>query len=262
MTGAPRIVFTESAEGVYPINVDAVLLGAFLHGLNAPKARRMAVDLGCGSGVIGLQLLAACGYERVAFVDVHAGSIATAEANARASGFGDRASYALRDARVFSETARGIANLVAINPPYFEAHTVTLSPSADKNRAISGSLPLFMQAARQLLGRAGRVALAYPAARFDALVVEAVRAGLAPKVVRFVHGRAGEPARLVLVAFAAGKVGGMATLEPLVEWEASGGDAKIRPAMTREYEAILTRWRRWIDAPPFPSPGAGLSPPG
>lgn len=252
MSAEPRIVFTESAEGVYPVNVDAVLLGAFLHELEAPKARRRAVDLGCGSGVIGLQLLAACGFEHVTFVDLHEGSIRTAEANACASGFGARASYAHADARVFAENARGVANLVAINPPYFEAHTVTLSPSADKNRAISGSLPLFMQAARQLLGRAGRVALAYPAARFDALVVEAVRAGLAPKVVRFVHGRAGEAARLVLVAFAAGSVGGMATLEPLVEWEATGGDEKVRPAMTREYRAILTRWRRWIEAPPFP----------
>jgi tRNA1(Val) A37 N6-methylase TrmN6 len=253
MAQEPRIVFTESAEGVYPINVDAVLLGAFLHALEAPKARRHAVDLGCGSGVIGLQLLAACGFERVTFVDVHAGSVATAEASARASGFAERAAYVTRDARAFAEEHRGVANLVAINPPYFEAHTVTLSPSGDKNRAISGSLPLFLQAARQLLGRAGRVALAYPAARFDALLVEAVRAGLAPKVLRFVHGRAGEAARLALVSFAAGKVGGMATLEPLVEWEAAGGDAKIRPAMTREYEEILARWRRWIDAPPVPA---------
>ncbi len=251
MAAGPRIVFTESAEGVYPVNVDAVLLGAFLHDLEAPKARRRAVDLGCGSGVIGLQLLAACRFERVAFVDLHAGSVATAEANARASGFGDRATYELEDARAFSERARGSANLVAINPPYFEAHTVTLSPSEDKNRAISGSLPRFLQAARQLLGRAGRVVLAYPAARFDTLIVEAVRSGLAPKVVRFVHGRAGEAARLVLVAFAAGKVGGMATLEPLVEWESTGGNEKTRPAMTREYRDILTRWRRWIDAPPF-----------
>jgi tRNA1Val (adenine37-N6)-methyltransferase len=247
----PRIVFTESAAGVYPVNVDAVLLGAFLHGLAAPKARRRAVDLGCGSGVIGLQLLAACGFEHVTFVDLHGGSIATAEGNVRASGFADRSSFAFEDARAFAETARGTANLVAINPPYFEAHTVTLSPSADKNRAISGSLPLFMQAARQLLGRAGRVVLAYPAARFDALIVEAVRSGLAPKVVRFVHGRAGEAARLVLVAFAAGNVGGMATLEPLVEWEATGGDEKTRPAMTREYREVLTRWRQWIGAPPF-----------
>jgi tRNA1Val (adenine37-N6)-methyltransferase len=252
MEPGQRIVFTESAEGVYPVNVDAVLLGSFLHDLDAPKARHRAVDLGCGSGVIGLQLLAACGFEHVTFVDLHAGSIATAEANARASGFGERSAYAAQDAREFAETARGIANLVAINPPYFEAHTATLSPSADKNRAISGSLPLFMQAGRQLLGRAGRVVLAYQAARFDALIVEALRAGLAPKVVRFVHGRAGEAARLVLVAFAAGKVGGMATLEPLVEWEATGGDEKTRPAMTREYREILTRWRRWIGAPAFP----------
>ena len=77
MAQEPRIVFTESADGVYPINVDAVLLGAFLHALEAPKARRLAVDLGCGSGVIGLQLLAACAFERVTFVDVHAGSTAS-----------------------------------------------------------------------------------------------------------------------------------------------------------------------------------------
>jgi tRNA1(Val) A37 N6-methylase TrmN6 len=251
MAAEPRIVFTESAEGVYPVNVDAVLLGAFLHDLEAPKSRRHAVDIGCGSGVIGLQLLAACRFETVTFVDVHPGSVATAKANALASGFADRAVFRAIDALAFAESHRGAADLVAINPPYFEAHTVTLSPSSDKNRAISGSLPLFMQAGRQLLGRAGRVVLAYPAARFDALIVEAVRAGLAPKVVRFVHGRAGEPARLALVAFAAGKVGGMATLEPLVEWEAAGGDAKTRPAMTREYEAILARWRLWIDAPPM-----------
>lgn len=251
MVAEPAIVFTERAEGVYPINVDAVLLGAFLLGLDAPKARRRAVDLGCGTGVIGLQLLAACGFDHVTFVDVHDASIATATANVHASGFGERASFATSDARAFSDDKKGIANLVAINPPYFEVHTLTLSPSPDRNRAISGPLAVFLHAARQLLGRAGRVVLAYPAPRFDALVVEALRVGLAPKVIRFVHGRAGDPARIVLASFAAGGVGGLTVLEPLVEWAGTGGDEKVRPAMTTEYQAILTRWRRWIGAPAF-----------
>jgi tRNA1Val (adenine37-N6)-methyltransferase len=251
MVAEPAIVFTERAEGVYPINVDAVLLGAFLLDLEAPKARRHAVDLGCGTGVIGLQLLAACGFDHVTFVDVHDASIATATANAHASGFGDRATFATRDAEAFADDKKGVANLVAINPPYFAANTLTMSPSADRNRAISGPLPVFLRAARQLLGRAGRVVLAYPAPRFDALVVEAVRVGLAPKVLRFVHGREGDPARLVLVSLAAGGVGGLTVLEPLIEWSGVGGDAKVRPAMTPEYQATLARWRKWIGAPPF-----------
>ncbi len=250
MASEPAIIFAERTEGVYPINVDAVLLGAFLFDLKAPRTRRHAVDLGCGSGVIGLQLLAACRFDRVTFVDVHSASISSAMASVEASAFSHRADFVATDARAYADTQKGIANLVAINPPYFEPHTVTLSPSADKNRAISGSLPLFLRAARQLLGRAGRVVLAYPAARFDALLVESVRVGLVPKVARFVHGRAGEPARLALVAFAAGGLGGLRVLEPLVEWEASGGDAKLRPAMTGEYQAILARWRRWIGVPP------------
>ncbi len=260
MVAAPRIVFSESAAGVYPINVDAVLLGGFLRTLEAPKARSHAVDLGCGTGVVGLQLLATCGFERVTFVDVHAGSIETAQTNAASSGVSERATFHLGDARTFAEAARGTANLVAINPPYFEEHTITPSPSADRNRAIAGSLGRFLQASRQLLGRAGRVALAYPAPRLDALIVEAVRAGLAPKVLRFVHARACEPARLVLASLAAGKVGGTSVQAPLFEWEPRGGDEKVRPQMTREYAALLSDWRALIGAPEFGEAPAGALP--
>lgn len=68
-----------------------------------------------------------------------------------------------------------------------------------------------------ILGQRGRACFVYPAGELVALLTTLRAAGLEPKELQLVHSLPGAPARVVLVAAAAAKAGGLSVLPPLVE---------------------------------------------
>jgi release factor glutamine methyltransferase len=88
---------------------------------NAPEAR--VVDLGTGSGCIGISLLAELPLAHLFAVDISEEALRVAETNATDIGVLDRATYLAKDAALVQAsdlkmTIGGLADIVLANPPY------------------------------------------------------------------------------------------------------------------------------------------------
>lgn len=207
-----RLVLHQPARKTgYRVNVDALLLADFAREARGHRVRR-AIDLGSGVGAVGLSLLLAEAVEHVTFVEVDEMLASLCQENIEENGWVHRAEVARGDASEF----RGTGDLVVCNPPYV-APGRGRAPAAPLARARSGSLGLFLDAARRIAGRRARVCLVYPAIETTTLLAELRSRGLEPKRLRFVYGRSREPARVVLVDCAAGRPGGLVVDPPLVE---------------------------------------------
>lgn len=200
----------------YRVNVDALLLARFA-GAGPRRARaRHAVDLGSGVGAIALSLLHLGRAAQVTMVDLDARLARLARINADENGWSERASVVTADVADLPVDLVGTADLVVCNPPYVTPGRGR-PPSAPVRGAKYGELSRFAAAARAVAGRRARIAFVYPAIEATSLLVLLREHGIEPKRLRAVHGRAEDPARVVLVEGACGKPGGLAIEPPLVE---------------------------------------------
>jgi tRNA1Val (adenine37-N6)-methyltransferase len=206
----------------YRVNIDALLLAAF-----AAQARafRLAVDLGAGVGAVGLSLGFSGSAKRVVLLEREPELVVLARENLASNGLVGDAEVSDLERSGLPRELRQRADLVVCNPPFFPPRSGT--PSTRARTARSGALEPFVLAARAALaGPRARAAFCYPAAALGELFACAEAARLVPKRLRFVHARAGVPARLVLVELRSAKPGGLSVEPPLVEWQA----ARVRSA--------------------------------
>lgn len=227
-----QLSFEQPVEG-YRASVDGLLLAAF-----AGRASRLAVDLGAGTGMVTLALLARQAAPRVVAVERDEIMVALLKRNADANGFADRITVAHSDVVAFARAHRGSADLVVANPPFWSDKRATASvrPRVWSARASpgGGALLAFVQAARSLLGRGGRACFIWPAEDLEQLLAVAANAGLHAKRARFVHTLPSRPARRVLVEFKPGRPGGLQIQPPLLLFERPG-------VVSAEAEAITGR---------------------
>ena len=223
----------------YSVNVDAILLAAFAARVLATGERplataraRHAVDLGAGVGAIGLTLLHLAAATRVTMVENDALLARLALENADANGWSARVDVVPDDIRAAMKALSSKADLVVCNPPYVPPGRGR-APAARVRSAKYGELGAFVEAARRIAGGRARACFVYPAIEATALLTALRANGLEPKRLRAVHGRSGDPARVVLVEAVPGKAGGLAIEPPLVE-TAHGG------ARTAEIAALLS----------------------
>lgn len=193
----------------YRVNADAFLLADFA---GAPRRVAHALDLGSGVGAVGLSLLHGERADRVTFVDFDAELVSLAARNIEENGWIHRAEVIHADVAKLDATA----DLVVCNPPYVEPGRGR-APSPSVARARQGSLSVFLDCARRVMGRRARVCLVYPAIETTTLFAELRKRGLEPKRARFVHAKPSQSARIVLVECAAGKAGGLVVEPPRYE---------------------------------------------
>jgi tRNA1(Val) A37 N6-methylase TrmN6 len=222
-----RIRLYQPARGPR-VSLDALLLADFAR---AHGGGGRVVDLGCGTGVVAIALLAGDARARGAGVELQPALAELARRNAALNGVADRLDIV--EADLTRPIALGPFDLAVANPPY---HRGRPAPSAERALArhqVAATLTDVIAAARRLLGPKGRLALVYPAESVAELVPALVASGLRPRLLRFVHSVADEPARRVLALGVAGYRGGAAVLPPLV---VHGPD---RRSYTAEAAAIL-----------------------
>lgn len=210
-----RLSLRQPARGEgYRVNVDALHLAAF-----ARPVRGTLVDLGAGVGAVGLAIALRSQPRRVLLVEIDGAAAAIAEENAATNGLAERVVVVALDVLAAARAHAGTAALVVSNPPYFEPGTGRASRAAPQARM--GELARFVEAARLLLGRRGRVCFVYPARDVVRLVATLRAAGLEPKRLQFVHAKRDRPARICLVEATPGKPGGLVTEPPLFEDESA-----------------------------------------
>jgi release factor glutamine methyltransferase len=129
------------------------LIGAAL-GLKGKGALRI-LDLGTGSGVIAVTLLAELPEATAVASDLSAAALAVAEGNAEALGVADRASFVQAN---WFEGIGGKFDLIVSNPPYIPLGDIAgLAPDVrefDPSRALDGG-PDGLEAYRRLASGAG-----------------------------------------------------------------------------------------------------------
>jgi tRNA1Val (adenine37-N6)-methyltransferase len=234
--GGSVVLFQPPRGSGYRTNVDALLLAAFASAPQPAPTRLarpapVAFDLGSGVGAVGLALLRFGAAKRVVFVEIDELTAAMARRNLDANAWTGRGEVVRGDVCDVARSRRGEANLVVCNPPYIAPGRGRV-PAAEA-RARSGDLGVFVEAARQLAGRAARVCFVYPAGELGSLLETLAGEGLHSKRMRFVHASPAATARVVLVEARAGRPGGLHVLPPLVERSARG--------YTPEMETLLAR---------------------
>lgn len=202
----------------YRVNVDALLLAAFAAG---GRVARLVLDLGAGTGVVGLTLHHVGAARRVVLVEREPDLALLCERNLErlgATGSVERLDLE-RDALPRALAQR--VDLVVTNPPYYPVGRGRPRVEPKSSRARSGALEPFVRAvARALAGPRARAAVVYPASGLPELLAVAAKERLVPKRLRLVHAAPDSPARVALVELRLAKPGGLVVLPPLVEWSA------------------------------------------
>lgn len=206
-----RVRVRQPKQG-YRVGLEAPLLAAFALG-EPRKPPRHIVDLGAGVGSVGLCASHFCVGARLTLVEDEPATAVLARVNLEQNGLSARGSVVVSSVTQVVETlGRGVADLVLTNPPWFDeaAGHVPDDPRRRRARMLgpAGVAP-FLAAGRQLLGRGGRLCIAFPAPSLAALFRAFDATGLVAKRMRFLHGRATANADVVFVEAMPAKPGGL-----------------------------------------------------
>jgi len=231
--GGPR--FGES-EGVFRVGTDSVLLAHFAKRTQIKK-KKLAVDLGCGSGVISILLAWDDPELLVDGVEVQPGASRLASENARLNGLEGRITIIEGDLRRHRAFLRsGAYDLALANPPYYPSGSGK-SPSSGSSAVSRGeglcTLEDVCAAAGYLTRWGGSFMLVHKPERLADVFRAMGGAGFEPKRIRFVQHKRSSPPSLVLVE---GRRGGRPSLSvqaPLVLANDDGSDSDEARAVYR-----------------------------
>lgn len=196
---AGELLCAQPVEG-YRFSIDSVLAAQFV----LPKAGQRLLDLGCGSGIIGLILA-----YRVPDLVVHGLELqpplaALAQNNIEANGYGAKMKILQGDVGRIAEVVRAETyDQVVCNPPYGPPNGGRINRHAQAAVArheLSGTLEGFVRAAAYAVRNRGRVVFVYPARRGADLITLLARHRLTPKRLQPIYSSPGPgSARLLLI---------------------------------------------------------------
>jgi tRNA1(Val) A37 N6-methylase TrmN6 len=199
--------------------VDTLLLASFAAS-GRPRARRV-VDLGSGTGALGLSYAFLATTSRIDFVEREETLVTLANRNLAETRWVGAVHQADLETRGLPRELSGCADLVLSNPPFFETGTAR-SGRSPTDSARRGPLGPFLRAANAALGRRAAACFAYPSAALAEFFARASDLRLVPKRLRLVHAFSTSSSRLALVELRRAKPGGLVVEPPLVEWAARG----------------------------------------
>ena len=222
-------------EDQFCFSLDAVLLAHFA----SVKAGTAAVDLGAGTGVLGL-LLQARGAKEVTGVEINSQMAEMANRSVRLNGLEEVLRTLCGDFRQIGQLLPGGCwNLVVSNPPYRPLGEGFLNPQdsvAMARHEVTATLMDVVAAARHLLKYRGRFAMVHLPERVTDITVAMRQAGIEPKRMQLVQPRAGRKPNMLLVEGVRGANPGLEMLPVLTVYDADGHyDAAV--------EALYTGWR-------------------
>ncbi len=182
----------------YRFSIDALLLAHFATVKNA----RRIVDLGSGSGVVGMILAELDRDAEVVGIELQESMVERARRSAALNGFASRVTSLLGDVRAIgSLLGRETCDYAVANPPYRAASSGRINPDAEKRMArheIVAGVGNFVRAAAHAVRPGGGLAVVYPARRLIDLLETMRRERFEPKRLRLVHSFAGAEASLAL----------------------------------------------------------------
>ena len=217
--GGYRFVFDDT---LFQPGTDSFLLGAFA----AAKRGDKVCDLGAGTGLLGLLLLARQDQLHITNVEIQDAACHLAQRSAELNGLSDRITCLQSDLRDSSRLpAAGSMDLVVSNPPYFAADSGAQAESSARCTArseVSCTLEDIFTAAARLLRWGGRFCLVFRTERLAELLETARRHKLEPKRLRFVQNTPHSAPSLLLLECRRGGKTGLTVDAPLIMTQEDG----------------------------------------
>ena len=196
---------------------DAVFLGNFAHVVN--KAR--VLELGCGTGAISM-LLESRGAANITAVDCNPRITELLRRSITDNDLQDKITVIDGDIRDYKQLFKHESmDLVVANPPYRNSGNVRQIGTAACHE-VTSTLEDFFKAAAFTVRYRGRVGLVQLTARFSASMGFAVKYGLQPKRLQWVHSAIDKPAWIFLMEMVKGGSYGLDVLPPLIMYEKDG----------------------------------------
>jgi tRNA1Val (adenine37-N6)-methyltransferase len=180
----------------YRFSIDSLFLANFVR---LRKHERL-LDVGTGCGIIPIYLSIMGCTNQLVGIEIQEELFNLAVRNQALNACGN-VQFVQGDVKSF-HFSRGF-HVVVSNPPYIKENTGRKSPTVERLLARHESLlkmPTLLDiASSSLLGKKGRLYMIYPVSRLAEVLAEARARDLEPRRLRFIHSRAGEPARLFLL---------------------------------------------------------------
>ena len=208
-------------DTLFQPGTDSFLLGAF------PRLHRgeRVCDLGGGTGLLGLLLLAREPSVKITEVELQERSCVLCRRAAEKNGLAGSMNCIEADLRRLPMLRSGSFDLVITNPPYFTVGSGAESPDESRRAARSEAnctLDDVLCAAARLLRWGGRLCLVFRTERMAELMETARRRGLEPKRLRFVQNTADAAPSLFLLECRRGGHTGLQAEPPLVMYRPDG----------------------------------------
>ena len=212
-------------DGAFKPSTDSFLLGSF------PPLRRSwrVCDLGAGTGLLGLLLLAREPSLTVTGLELSPAACALAERTAEANGLTGRLVTLPCDLRERQQLPQaGTFDLAVSNPPYFPAGggKTALGSRGDARSELTCTMAQLCGAASYLLRSGGQFCLVYRPERLAELLETLRRYRLEPKVLRFVQKNGVSAPSLVLLACRKDGRTGLTVQPPLLLQNADGTETE------------------------------------
>ena len=221
----------EKTDGL-TFGTDAYLLSAYVR----KQSRAVCADLGSGTGIIPLLMLARGKVKAAAAVELQADFAELIGRNAELNGLADRLRAVNSDVRELNaDTLGGTVDIAVSNPPYMKPAGKP-NESERKNIArheIAGGIGDFCAAAYRILKHGGLFYTVWRPDRLSELVCALTAARLEPKRMTFVHARAELPPCLVLCEAKKGASAGMYVTPPLIMYSSG---SSYTEELTKIYE--------------------------
>lgn len=202
-------------------SLDAVLLAHFASVRQSGKV----ADLGAGTGVIGL-LLVARGAAAVTGIELNPAMADMASRSAKLNGLEDKLRIINGDLRLITDLLPGgNFELVVSNPPYRPIGGGYISPNdqvAMARHELTASLTDIVAAARYLVKYRGRFAMVHLPERLAEITLAMCQAGIEPKRLQFVYPRVDKKPNMVLIEGVRGAKPGIDVLPPLLVYTTTG----------------------------------------
>ena len=216
---------------------DAFLLAAFVK--SAPKVH--AVDLGSGTGILPLLLLAKGKIKHATAVEVQTAFADLIARNAKINGFADCITPLCANVKdLRPEHIGGEVGLVISNPPYMKCTSGKRNESDEKYIArheVCGDITDFCACAARLLKHGGKFVCVWRPDRLTDLLNAMHACRLEPKRMTFVYADAESEPSSVLIEATKGAAPSLRVSKPLLLHEADTKGEKLR-RLTQEAQKI------------------------
>ena len=205
------IELIQNTDGL-TFGTDALLLAGYISG----KYKR-GVELGGGTGIISMLLLARGKIEKIDCVEIQDEFAELIGRNAEHNRFEDRLVPICKDIREYQPEKE--CEIVFTNPPYMKTTSGKSNLDDKKNLArheVVGTIYDFCKAGGKALKYGGSFAVVYRPDRLIDLIDAMRKAGLEPKRMTYVHANAASEPSMVLIEAKKGGKCGLKLTRPLL----------------------------------------------